>query len=62
MYRFVLDNNRDIVGGERTNTPNVYLYIELEEVISKYKTDCHYIEAQVWNRKMLFDYLNNNRR
>lgn len=59
MYRFVLDNNGDIVGGERTNTPNVYLYNELEEVISKYKTDSHYIEAQVWNREMLYDYIRN---
>jgi hypothetical protein len=58
MYRFVLDTNGSIVGGERTNTPDMYLYHELEQVISKYKTDCHYIEAQVWNRKMLFDYIN----
>ncbi|MDF2821307.1 MAG: hypothetical protein K0R15_1748 [Clostridiales bacterium] len=57
MYRFVTDSNGNIVGGERTNTPIVYLYSELEEVISRYKTDLHYIEAQVWNREMLFDYL-----
>jgi hypothetical protein len=60
MYSFVTDNNGNIIGGERTNTPNVYLYSELEEVILKYKTDLHYIEAQVWNREMLFDYLNHS--
>ena len=58
MYRFITDDNGTVVGGERMDTPDVYLYHELEEVISKYKTDSHYIEAQVWNRKMLLDYLN----
>lgn len=58
MYCFVTDSNGTIIGGERTNTPNVYSYYELEKVILKYKTDLHYIEAQVWNREMLFDYLN----
>ena len=53
MYRFVLDEHGAIVGGERTNTPDVYLYNELEDVIGKYATDEHYIEAQVWNRSML---------
>ncbi len=61
MYRFILDDNGNIVDGERTDTPNVYLYNELEEVITKFKTDSHYIEAQVWNRKMLYDYIYNNK-
>ena len=53
MYKFILNENGDIVGGERTNTPDVYLYNELESVIKRYRTDKHYIEAQVWNREML---------
>jgi hypothetical protein len=53
MYRFVLDEKGDIVGGERTNTPDVYLYNELALVLNKYRTNEHYIEAQVWNREML---------
>ncbi|HWQ58208.1 MAG TPA: hypothetical protein VN540_04240 [Clostridia bacterium] len=57
MYRFVLDEEGNIIGGERTNTPDVYLYGELEDVISVYKTDEHYIEAQVWNRDMLSHFL-----
>jgi hypothetical protein len=57
MYRFVLNDDGVIVGGERTNTPDVYLYHELESVINKYLTDEHYIEAQVWNRNMLYKFL-----
>lgn len=57
MYRFIVNDSGDIVGGERTNTPKVYLYHELDAVVSKYRTDLHYIEAQVWNREMLFEYL-----
>jgi len=57
MYRFILDENGNIIGGERTNTPDVYLYNELEPVIKKYRSDEHYIEAQVWNREMLFMFL-----
>ena len=53
MYKFVLDDSGNIIGGERTNAPDVYLYHELDEVIKKFQTDEHYIEAQVWNREML---------
>jgi hypothetical protein len=53
MYKFVVDDVGNIVGGERTNTPSVYLYHELDEVIKKFQTSEHYIEAQVWNREML---------
>ena len=56
MYRFVLDDEGAIVGGTRTNTPEVYLYDEVGAAIEKYKTDEHYIEAQVWNRKMLYSF------
>lgn len=57
MYKFILDEDGVIVGGERTNTPDVYLYHELKSVINRYLTDEHYIEAQVWNRKMLNKFL-----
>jgi len=57
MYRFVLNDDGVIIGGERTNTPDVYLYHELKPVINKYLTDEHYIEAQVWNRNMLYKFL-----
>jgi len=57
MYRFILNDAGVIIGGERTNTPDVYLYHELETVINKYLTDEHYIEAQVWNREMLYKFL-----
>jgi hypothetical protein len=57
MYKFILDDCGNIVGGGRTNTPNVYLYHELDEVIKKIQTNEHYIEAQVWNREMLSKFL-----
>ena len=57
MYKFVLDDSGNIIGGERTNTPDVYLYHEVEIVINKYLTDEHYVEAQVWNREMLYKFL-----
>ena len=57
MYKFVLSDNGNIIGGERTNTPDVYLYHEIGAVINKFLTDEHYIEAQVWNREMLSKFL-----
>jgi len=42
------------------------LYNELEKGLSKYKKNGiiimeeHYIEAQVWNREMLYEYLSRN--
>jgi hypothetical protein len=63
MYHFIVDENNRIIGGERTNTPKVYLYNELETILCKYKDgnekmEDHYIEAQVWNREQLYKYLN----
>lgn len=57
MYKFITDIEGNVVGGGRTNNPDVYLYHELETVIKKYKTDLHYIEAQIWNRKMLYKFI-----
>ena len=57
MYKFVLDDCGNIIGGKRTNTPDVFLYHEVGEVINKFLTDEHYIEAQVWNREMLSKFL-----
>lgn len=55
MYKIVLNENGELIEGGRTNTPQVYLYHEIENVIEKYKNYLadHYIEAQVWNRSML---------
>ena len=62
MYKFLLDENNKIIGGERTNTPAVYFYSELKTAIRNYKDgnekmEDHYIEAQVWNREQLHKYL-----
>lgn len=57
MYKFILNNDGVIIGGERTNTPNVYFYSELEPVINRFITDEHYVEAQVWNREMLYKFI-----
>ncbi len=62
MYKFIFDGSNKIIGGERTNTPAVYFYNELETVIRNYKDgsekkEDHYIEAQVWNREQLHKYL-----
>jgi hypothetical protein len=62
MYRFDVDINGKLIGGGRTNTPEVFLYNELEEGLRKYKIsgkirmEEHYIEAQVWNREMLYKF------
>ena len=60
MYKFIYDDNGNKISSEMTETPSVYLYNELEDVIEKYKVyDIyeHYIEAQVWNREMLDKFL-----
>jgi hypothetical protein len=62
MYKFKLDRNNRIIEGIRTNTPDVYLYDELEYVIKNYKDgnekiEDHYIEAQVWDREQLYNYI-----
>ena len=56
MYKFIYDDNGNKISSEMTETPHVYLYDELPQVIEKYKVyDLyeHYIEAQVWDREML---------
>ena len=59
MYEFVLDENGNVISGERTNTPEVYLYRDLPDVIKKYRVYENYrfgVEAQVWDREMLHQY------
>jgi len=66
MYKFITNKDGELINAERTNTPEVFLYNELEKGLSKYKKNGkiimeeHYIEAQVWNREMLHEYLSNN--
>lgn len=60
MYRFTYDPNGKIIGGERTNTPDVYTYQEVIEIIKRYdvyENYSNYIEAQVWNREMLHSFI-----
>jgi hypothetical protein len=68
MYEFAVDENGKIIKAGRTNTPEVFLYNELESsLMNKYKEngvviiEDHYIEAQVWNREMIYKYLRNFR-
>jgi hypothetical protein len=59
MYEFVFDEKGNVINGKRTNTPEVYLYRDLPELIQKYRISDNYrsgIEAQVWNREMLHQY------
>jgi hypothetical protein len=56
MYDFVYDNDGHIIGGTRTNTPKVYLYNELKDLINAqnvFDPYIHPIEAQVWDRESL---------
>ena len=59
MYEFIVDSDRNLITGKRTNTPRVYTYEELPSVITRYRIYDNYkfyIEAQVWNREMLHRY------
>lgn len=59
MYEFIVDADGNIISGGRTNTPKVYRYEDLPSVIQKYRIYDEYrfnIEAQVWNREMLYKY------
>jgi hypothetical protein len=59
MYELVADVDGKIIDGRRTNTPKVYLYRDLPELIQKYRVyeqNIFSIEAQVWNREMLHRY------
>ena len=62
MYQIILDANGNFINGGRTNTPTVYLYNEIEDVMKTYRDylSDHYIEAQVWNREMLLKYYTND--
>lgn len=56
MYKFVYDDSGHITGGTRTNTPKVYLYSELRDVINEHNVFnpyTYHIEAQVWDREAL---------
>jgi hypothetical protein len=59
MYELIEDADGKIIGGRRTNTPKVYMYRDLPELIQKYRVheqNKFSIEAQVWNREMLHKY------
>jgi hypothetical protein len=56
MYKLIEGQNGAVIG-VRTNTPRIYQYHELDDVISKYRIYdqyTHYIEAQVWDREPLY--------
>ncbi len=56
MYELVYDEFGNIIDGKRTNTPRVYTYDEIPEVIERYKVYenyLHYIEVQVWDKDLL---------
>ena len=56
MYEFVYDNDGHIIGGNRTNTPRVYLYNELRDLINErnvFNPYTYHIEAQIWDREAL---------
>ena len=57
MYEFIFDQHGAVLEGRRTNTPTVYLYQELDDVIDRYGVYAspyeHYIEVQVWDRAPL---------
>jgi hypothetical protein len=64
MAKFTVDENGKLVKAELTRTPEVFLYNELENGLKKYKENGlikmeeHYIEAQIWNREILYEYMN----
>jgi len=63
MYEFVYDDNGNIINGIRTNTPKVYMYYELKDLIDNrnvFNPYIHPIEAQVWDRESLNNYWENN--
>jgi len=56
MYELIYDKDGKIIKGIRTNTPKVYMYGELTDLIEKWKVFdpyIHAIEAQVWDRDTL---------
>ena len=63
LVKFTVNENGKIIGAELTKTPEVFLYNELETTLKIYKENGdikmeeHYIEAQIWNREMLYEYM-----
>jgi hypothetical protein len=57
MYELTVDQHGTVIDGKRTNTPVVYVYHELDEVIDRYRVYAPpyelYIEVQVWDREPL---------
>jgi hypothetical protein len=56
MYELEYDSSGNVVDGRRTNTPKVYIYAEIPELIKHYNiytNYSHYIEVQVWDKKLL---------
>lgn len=56
MYELEYDELRNLIGGKRTNTPKVYTFEDIPELIRRYNVYgeyLHYIEAQVWDRELL---------
>ena len=62
MYQIVLDDAGNLIAGGRTNKPTVYMYDEIPALLRRYKAYLHehYIEAQVWNREMLKNFMDKN--
>jgi len=59
MYKLVQSADGKIIDGRRTNTPKVYMYRDLPDLVRKYRVyeqNIFSIEAQVWNREMLHKY------
>jgi hypothetical protein len=61
MYELVYDEDGRVIDGIRTNTPTVYLYEEIHELIGRANLfdDSYYIEAQIWDRERLHEIWNN---
>ncbi len=56
MYELEHDEFGRIICGKRTNTPEVYTFDEIPELVQRYNIYgeySHYVEAQVWDRKIL---------
>lgn len=56
MYELVYDQEGRIINGVRTNTPKLYLYNEIQDLINQqnvFNPYIYYIEAQVWDRESL---------
>jgi len=61
LVKFTFDENGNRTNVQLSDEPTVYLYHELEAIIKKYHVYDepyeHYIEAQVWDREMLYAFL-----